>query len=198
MVNQRKLLVTTMAVLLVTASLVVGLPLLESDVGQAGPTATATEGFVYPAKFVCGSIAGPNSGEDSHLFPAAEEPPVKPSNYATTINIVNPTDEPIEVGAQGSIAVGGGFEGAVSPEAGFELEPRQSMKLSCRDIVELFEEDVSSAQFLDGFVTIRTQRQVGVSGVYTAKTVEQRETGAGAGVSVNVVTVDPLTGNSTA
>lgn len=198
MVTKRKQLVTVTMVLVLAASLVVGLPLLESDVGQAGPSTTSHDSFVYPAKFVCGSIDGPDSGVDSHLRPAAEEPPVKPSNYATTINIVNPTDEPIEFVAQGSIAVGGGFDGRVSAEEGFALEPRQSMKLSCRDIVELFDDDVAGAQFLDGFVTIRTQREVAVSGVYTAKTVEQRETGAGAGVSVDVVTVDPLTGNSTA
>lgn len=198
MVNKRKLLVTATAVLLVTASLAVGLPLLQSDVSQAGPSTTSHGEFVYPAKFVCGSIDGPDEGVDSHLRPAAEEPPVKPSNYATTINIVNPTDEDIEIVAQGSIAVGDGFGGRVSAEQGFVLEPRQSMKLSCRDIVELFDDDVAGAQFLDGFVTIRTQREIAVSGVYTAKTVEQRETGAGAGVSVDVVTVEPLTGNSTA
>ncbi|WP_115862992.1 hypothetical protein [Halorussus litoreus] len=197
MTRKRKLLVTATAVLVLSASIVVGLPLLESEIGHAETAATASEGFAYPAKFVCGSIAGPNEGVDAHLRPAAEEPPVKPGNYATTINLVNPTNEELRISVQGSIAVGGGFAGEVSNPTELVLEPRQSTKLSCQDIVGLFGDEVAGSQFLDGFVTIRTERRIGVSGVYSAKTVEQRETGAGAGVSVDVVTVDPLSTNST-
>jgi hypothetical protein len=63
------------------------------------------ERYIYSAKFVCGSI--PGSGDAA----AFEEPPVKPGNYATAINIQNVTSDTSTFTYRTSVAR------AVDPEA---------------------------------------------------------------------------------
>ena len=183
------------AALVLATSFAVGLPIGDTNTNQA--TAETTGEFVYPAKFVCGSIAGE---EGAHLKSAGEEPPVKPGNYATIINLLNPTRDEVEVVFRGSVAVGGGLDGQVSSQSSLVLGPNQAKKLSCQDIAEVFGDEGLAAQFLDGFVTIQTNRNIAVSGVYTAKTVETRSDreGVGSGESIDVVTVEPHPTNATA
>ena len=131
------------------------------------------EHYVYSAKFVCGSIAATGDGV------AINEPPVKPGNYATAINIQNYSTETVEFTYRTSVARAVDPDvnlGPVSQPANAEMDQYQAMEIDCPQIVGLLEDtDLVEAQFLKGFVTIESGVDLQVVGVYTTTQTQTGE-----------------------
>jgi hypothetical protein len=110
---------------------------------------------VYPVKFVCGTQV-PVPGLTS-----PSEPPVKPGNYATTINIeglVNNAQVATTVSVANGNTVGG---------PGFGLLTNQTMDITCADISKAVG---ASAKFITGFVNITPgSSALSVTAVYTSQ-----------------------------
>lgn len=146
-------------------------------------TRTPTDGkptALYPAKFVCGQISERRVGDT-----AGEEPPVKPGNYATAINVHNFQNEDVTLWIRPSFATidrGSGFTGSVVTRT---LEPHESIEIDCREIAEFGGRETAAAQFLKGFVTLRSSAEIQVTGVYTSKDEEP-----GTGISIDVEEVE--------
>jgi len=150
---------------------------------------------VYSVKFVCGlQLPNPN------LVPPSE-PPVKPGNYATAVNvhnfhngqtvtiakkavIANPEDQP---------------PGAISPFRKVTLGPDQALEIDCPDIVSLLANPlVGLPPFIKGFVEVISPAPLSVTGVYTAQACEVTTAGAACQpsgpVSIDVVPEQAFTG----
>jgi hypothetical protein len=145
----------------------------------ASPTATATpvpNVFLYSAKFVCGL----QSVQSSQFTPPAE-PPVKPGNYATTINVHNfhPLLACIAKKVVISHPESEDVNGEISPFRRFELGPDGAVEIDCSDVASFFP-NVKLGPFIEGFVEIQSRFQLNVTGVYTSQTcVASPTTGAG-------------------
>ena len=149
--------------------------------------------FLYSAKFICGSIEG--SGDNA----AADEPPVKPGNYATAINMHNVLDEPAHLKYWASIAFpANDGTGPVSGEVSVQLGARRAMELGCPQLSMLFAQpDFAQSRFVKGFVTIESDVEIEVAAVYTSEKLEIR-TGpspnaiaVGTGMSMDVEYIEP-------
>lgn len=144
---------------------------------------TTKELYTYPVKFVCGSI--PGSGD----MPAIKEPPVKPGNYATAINILNIFDEAVKLTYWASVAApvsAATPPGPVSTEIGMGLRPRQAMEIDCPQIMGLFGGiEVARADFLKGFLVIESTVDLQVVAVYTSEKLEVRHAGTPIGINLN-------------
>ena len=122
---------------------------------------------VFAVKFVCGR-QGPAS-TDLNL-PA--EPPVKPGNYATKINIellspLSITDFGASVSWQVSIPGGGHKSGPA-----FSLTQFQTVDITCAEIVHAaFPGPAVPPKFINGYVNVITSviRTLAVTGVYTSQ-----------------------------
>jgi len=132
--------------------------------GETPPPHTS---YLYPVKFVCGSITEPSDGM------AANEPPVKPGNYATAINIQNVFPETATLTYRTSVARAvdpNVTTGPVSPPASAKLEEYQAMEIDCPQILGLLEEaEFAKTRFLKGFVAIESGVDLQVAAVYTAQ-----------------------------
>jgi hypothetical protein len=150
---------------------------------------------VYSVKFVCGvQSADPNL----HL---PSEPPVKPGNYATAVNIHNfHQDQKALIVKRAVIANPENKPpGQISSSRQFVLGPGQAFEIDCSDIVTLFGTlPAPLPPFIKGFVELRGLPPnpfptLSVTAVYTA----QATTVAGAQggpVSIEVVPVQPFAG----
>lgn len=172
----------------------------ESPSGTPTPTATPSgaAGVVYSTKFVCGRIPEAAGGDR-----AAEEPPAKPGNYATAINIGNFRDDAIRFTVRASVAStlettrGDPEPGPVSTDREKELEAHQAVEYDCASILQLFEGDaVMEARFAKGFLTIETQTELEVTAVYSSRT--SREPAAGMGLDVEHIEPHRVGGEGTA
>jgi hypothetical protein len=124
-------------------------------VGSArAQTAAIASVPIYTVKFVCGTQA-PLLG----LKPPAE-PPVKPGNYATVINVEAIAND---VQVTGSVSVANG--NTVS-QSGFGLSLYQTRDITCADISKVVG---SSAPFITGFINISPARALSVTAVYTSQ-----------------------------
>lgn len=161
------------------------------------PTPTATPGetptpgepdVVYMAKFVCGRIPDGESGEL-----AIEEPPAKPGNYATAINIGNLLDEEVEFTLRASVAstlrTAGGepAPGPVSTAQVDVLGGKEALEYDCADIIRMFGRELAESRFVKGFLTIETTHELAVTAVYTSRTSRD----PAAGKSIDVEDIDP-------
>lgn len=115
---------------------------------------------VYAVKFVCGTqrpVAG---------IAAPVEPPVKPGNYATVINIEAlpglSTDPLGEVSVAGSTLIG------LFTTLPFANE-YQTIDITCTDIVRMAGKAAGSATFITGYYNIRTTSPLSVSAVYSSQ-----------------------------
>ena len=150
--------------------IVVALVLLAS-VGQA----RAQKGpFVYSIKFVCGLQTVPSSS-----FKPPGEPPVKPGNYATVINVHNfhnNTSLPVFKKAVVSIPERQlPHSSPTSPIQQESLNPDQSIDVDCTEIVRLLSKisppPPPPPPFITGFVEIVSPNlPLSVTAVYTAQT----------------------------
>ncbi len=147
---------------------------------------------VYSVKFICGDqSANPN------LHPPSE-PPVKPGNYATAVNIHNFHQDQKAVIQKRAVIANPENQppGQISPPRQVVLGPSQAFEIDCSDIVTLFGPlPAPLPPFIKGFVELRglppnpfpTLR---VTAVYTAQAAGSQ----GGPVSVEVVPVQPFGG----
>ena len=147
---------------------------------------------VYSVKFICGD----QSANANLQLPS--EPPVKPGNYATAVNIhnfhqsqkaiilkraliANPENQPLgQTGTFRQVALG----------------PGQAFEIDCSDIVTLLPAPLPP--FIKGFVELRGLPRnpfptLSVTAVYTAQATTAAGTQGGP-VSVEVVPVQPFGG----
>lgn len=122
--------------------------------------------YVYAAKFVCG-LMKPNP----HF---KGEPPVKPANYATDINIHNPQEWGWPEGVQMLKKV---VEATPEPDQGrplgeheFRLFPDGAASADCNEIYRLLGVNPSAKPFKTGFFVIKSEAPLDVVGVYTSAT----------------------------
>ena len=120
--------------------------------------------FIYTVKFVCGT----QMPLPTNPFPPVE-PPVKPGNYATVINIENltPNVSGVSVASwNASVAGGSGASGPVS----LTLGQLQTADVTCNEIAKLALTIVPhNRPFITGFVNLITQTQLAVTAVYTSQ-----------------------------
>ena len=149
---------------------------------------------VYSIKFICGDqSANPNL----HL---PSEPPVKPGNYATAVNIHNfHQDQKAFILKRAVIANPENQPpGQVSPSRQVTLGPGQAFEIDCSDIVSLFPSSFPLPPFIKGFVELRGLPTspfptLSMTAVYTAQATTAAGTQGGP-VSVEVVPVQPFGG----
>jgi hypothetical protein len=138
------------------ALLIFGLALL-AGTANAQTSSAAT---IYTVKFVCGTQA-PNP---RLVSPA--EPPVKPGNYATVINIQSLAEPSDILFALGQVSVANvTLLGTFSPIA-FTAQ-FQTVDVTCADIAR--RAGSAAAPFITGFYNIRTTLPLSVTAVYSSQ-----------------------------
>ena len=173
-----------LTIVLVVAAALVGLYFVST--GEAEAQALASKGrFVYSAKFLCGEFFGP-SGLD-------REGPVKPGNYQTAINVLNPNSETLSFRKKAILL----FDSSNPPDA-FELpQPpgdlvsaslpsNWGLEIDCADIrrVLLGQLPVPGVPlpFIKGWVEISAPGSLGsrlnVTAAYTAHGFRESMTGS--------------------
>lgn len=157
-------------------------------VGTPGtPTATAAPSpgpVVYAGKFVCGGhlLLGPIPVPGTlRALPGGTYSGFEPGNYATAINVLN-----VDVVRQDRIQVLASVDGALGPVlvATFDLEPFETRKLDCVDIVSAVNGGTvpPGGPLYEGFVHIvRNLDVLAVQGVYTHSHERRFESANGAG-----------------
>lgn len=139
----------------------------------------------YMVKFVCGFVVAQ---------PTGEEPPVKPGNYATAINIYNHTDQFLD-GAK-RVNLHYREDGPLPPiisSKNFLLFKRRVLEIDCVDIWSLV--GVPPSTFLKGMVHIGLPVEVPVAAVYTSQTNiagAGQAPDVGAGISIDVEYIAPF------
>ena len=150
---------------------------------------------VYSVKFICGDQpANPNL----HL---PSEPPVKPGNYATAVNIHNFHQSQRAIILKRAVIANPENQppGQISPFRQVALGPGQAFEIDCSDIVTLFGSlPAPLPPFIKGFVELRGLPPnpfptLSVTAVYTAQATTAAGTQGGP-VSVEVVPVQPFGG----
>jgi hypothetical protein len=137
---------------IVLASIGAGLTLVMAAGSSYAQTQT-----VYPVKFVCGTQS-PQSGT---IAPA--EPPVKPGNYATVINVESLVSDNL-VAVNASLA--GGSSVDLPSLSG--LSAFTTKDITCADIEAAVKS--SPGTFITGFVNLTAQRNpLSVTAVYTSQ-----------------------------
>jgi hypothetical protein len=139
--------------------------------GQA--QAQTTPQYVYSVKFLCGlQVLGPR------VFIPPQEPPVKPGNYATAVNIHNFHNADAVFAKKAVVALPERQtqRGPVSNFVKEVLGPDQALEVDCTDIVSLFAPPVALPPFIKGFVEIVSPVQLSVTAVYTAQTCKNPKT----------------------
>jgi len=132
-------------------------------VGSARAQTSLAPTPIYTVKFVCGTQA-PLLG----LKPPAE-PPVKPGNYATVINVEGLANN---VQVTGNVSVA---NGSTISHSGFSLSLYQTRDITCADISRVVG---GSAPFITGFINISPASSLSVTAVYTSQGCDfsQRQT----------------------
>jgi hypothetical protein len=129
-------------------ALVTVLTVVGSARAQTAPTP------VYTVKFVCGTQT-PLLG-----LRAPAEPPVKPGNYATVINVEALAND---VQVTGNVSVA---NGNTTSHSGFGLSLYQTRDITCADISKVIG---ASAPFITGFINISPASALSVTAVYTSQ-----------------------------
>jgi hypothetical protein len=139
---------------------------------------------VYSVKFICGT-------QNPVSTAPPVEPPVKPGNYATAVNIQNFHAAATKISLRAVVAnPAGTATGAISAASSIGLVPYQGLEVDCAQIVALLKRtDPQPPPFIKGFVDIQSTVILSVVGVYTA---EQIGGNGKAPVSVDVVPQTPF------
>jgi len=150
-------------------------------------TTPPKEVFVYPVKFVCGFIPVEALGEASP--PPPNEPPVKPGNYATAINLYNFQSQDVKFTKNAVIANPQGQpSGATSPVFIERLGAGLALEVDCSDITKMLsrsEGGVSLPAFIKGFVVVESPVDLQVVAVYTAEKLEVAPVGTPVEIVLN-------------
>ena len=148
---------------------------------QPGPSP-----FIYPVKFLCGSILGEKidipdqtGAFEPNMGTPATEPPVKPGNYATAVNIYNFQNKAVTFTKRSAIANPQGQpRGQVSATFTEVLQPGEALEVDCPNINAMFKPKLPSngneylPRFAKGFMTVESPVELQVVGVYTAEKME--------------------------
>ena len=139
---------------------------------------------VYSVKFICGTQV-PITNQKPPV-----EPPVKPGNYATAVNIQNfHSQQAVHMTKRAVIANPENKPaGLVGQPREVGLKPFQALEVDCADIVTLLRSS-NLPSFIKGFVVITSPVVLSVTAVYTA---EQTGGNGKAPVSVEVVPQTPF------
>jgi hypothetical protein len=164
---------------------------------QAQTCSTASAPCIYSVKFICGVQSA------ILTLHAPSEPPVKPGNYATAINIHNyHLDKTAFIEKTAVIANPENARslGQISSPRAITLPAGRAFEIDCSDIVALFGTQTPPLPaFIKGFVELRAPPTVGnlpllsVTGVYTAQQAVAGAAQSGP-VSIEVVPVQPFAG----
>ncbi len=172
-----------MKICLILVFVIVG---LVAPIGQAQaiiPTPTPTKSavptptpvvnaFFYSVKFLCG-LEQPPTG-----IKPPQEPPVKPGNYATAVNVHNFHSLNLCVSKKAVVANPESLsQGPISPFRQMFLRPDGAFEIDCTDIVSLLGTALPPVSFIKGFVEIQSPVQLSVTGVYTTQTCQTSTTG---------------------
>lgn len=128
---------------------------------------------IYSVKFTCGVVHPVDTSPPS-------EPPLKPGNYATAINIHNFHQYTVRIQKTAVIANPEDQQrGQTSPPQPVDLGPGQAIEIDCSDTVSLFPPPLPTAPppppntFIKGFVDLRGPEaglpSLSVTAVYTAQ-----------------------------
>jgi hypothetical protein len=147
-------------------------------------------------KFVCG-LQQP----DPKQIPP-NEPPVKPGNYATAVNVHNfHNNQRVAIAKKAVIANTENQQpGTIGQFRKLLLLPDQALEIDCPDIVGLVSNPlVGLPPFIKGFVEILSTQPLSVTGVYTAEECQPNSNGTpgcapGGAVSIDVVPETPFAG----
>jgi hypothetical protein len=147
---------------------------------------------IYSVKFVCGQQA-PD--------PLSFEPPVKPGNYATAVNVHNyHNSQQVPIRKKAVIALPEDQPpGQISQFVGLVLKPDQALEIDCQDISHLLTAaGTKLPQFIKGFVEVISPLPLSVTGVYTAQGCDFANPAVpptcSGPVSIDVVTEQPFAG----
>ena len=131
---------------------------------------------VYSVKFVCGFQQG------NPAFAPPLEPPVKPGNYATAVNIHNfHNGQSVPIAKKAVIASPENQEpGQIGQFRKLTLGPDQALEIDCPDIVSLLGGTATAPlpPFIKGFVEVVSPLPLSVTGVYTAQGCTPQTPGA--------------------
>lgn len=120
------------------------------------PDKTRAFPYIYSVKFICGLQTLPSREPP-------REPPVKPGNYATAINIHNYHGGQVATFKKAIIA-----NGMISPIKSQIMTSNQAIKIDCTDIVNMLTPPFPP--FIEGFVEFGSTKQLSVAAVYTSQT----------------------------
>lgn len=142
--------------------------LLALVVGASGGALAQTPGnFIYSVKFICGlQTTAPNPAV------APSEPPVKPGNYATAVNVHN-FHSTVDATLKKKAIVANPESQPKGPISGLAvdvLNPNQAEEIDCDDIVKLLGPSLPPGTFIKGFVEVQSNFQLSVTAVYTSQT----------------------------
>ncbi len=157
-------------------------PTDQGSIALQPPAAADGNPVHYMVKFVCGLQAEVETGE----------PPVKPGNYATAINLHNYTGEEIVLTYRPALHY---TVGADLPPT-FELKtiaiaPFSVLELDCNELWNYMA--LEPGEFIKGMVDIGSPVLFPVVAVYTALVTDHMEiTETGAGISIDVEYIDPF------
>ncbi len=175
--KQRILLLTFLGAL-VTAS--VSLPLFAASGSQAAQRPTRVS---HEVAFTCG------------MDPPGATSRILPGQYATAVNICNPTNRPMHVRLGVSLTFpdkngAAEIEGGLVSEPIFRtLQPREALEVDCAEIPSQFFDDLQTPPYIQGFLLVESLRGVTVSAIYTAGQVD--EIGNVRVVSIDVEQIQP-------
>ena len=165
-----------------SAQILVQCPSTGPIVGQKGLC-------IYSVKFICG-VQRPQA--------TSFEPPVKPGNYATAVNVHNyHNSQFVPFRKKAVIALPEDqHPGPISAFRTVELGPDQAVEIDCQDIVSLFGPGIQLTGFIKGFVEILSTLPLSVTGVYTAQGCRLSAVGpiCDGPVSVDVIPQQPFAG----
>jgi hypothetical protein len=138
--------------------------LLGSHVALAQPAASSS---IYAVKFVCGTQAPLN-------VKAPVEPPVKPGNYATKVNVELLSPPPASGGTVATWSVSLDGDGVSSSAPVALTQQLQTLDFTCANIVRLASSSPnvpSLPSFINGYVNVIANPgvQLAVTGVYTSQ-----------------------------
>lgn len=163
--------------------------------GIGGPPGLNKGPCIYSVKFVCG-LQLPIPGQ----VPPSE-PPVKPGNYATAVNIHNfHNGQTVTIAKKAVIANPENQPpGQISKFQRVTLGPDQALEVDCPDIASLLVNPTTVLPpFIKGFVEIISPQTLSVTGVYTAQACDLTAAGQtctqNGPVSIDVVPEQAFTG----
>jgi len=136
---------------------------LATDPAGASPGTEAERlrRFIYSVKFICGlQTTAPNPAV------APSEPPVKPGNYATAVNVHN-FHSSVDVTFKKKAVIANPESQPKGPISGLVadvLNPNQAEEVDCDDIVRLLGASLPpGTSFIKGFVEIQSNFQLSVT-----------------------------------